>query len=441
MVQKLKLPKVPLTEEAIVLVEVQAIIEQLYDKYRSHEKAAPFIDATLSPLDAILALYVVQLTRLYNKELKKLTPIERQAAYQELSMKAEHVDVLTLNEHTLTEVLQSEAPGDYAKQIELAASFIAKLPTMKLDESLDEVLAVFMHPSFLKFDIFGTSTLSVSKQLENTRMLFLGIAVAMLAVEGTRHARADLHILVAHWQHVVNQRAKLQLDIDTLRHHIGQHEALLVEFGNKLDAEQAKVNEATYYVKQAKERMYSDFNITRADMEITDTTYHAYYRRYKEAEREVEALQQKNEVAPVKNSLFSKLTSKVKTTANNVSIKTKEREKKKLYEAMVDLFITLDSRYLANEKQEIRKLQQQVDILQQQKDAIEAERVPIEQAMKALQQKITDKEKAIAHMERIFYSIDVGTPSAPNAPRALPAIEATQLDLDDVVLDEHKEEQ
>lgn len=435
MAQKLKLPKVALTDENVLLLQVQAMIEQLYNKYTEHEKASLYIERALTPLDAILALHLKQLERLYIKEMKKLTTAQKALAYEQLALWMTD-DVVTLNDAAFMQVVTQHARDDYAKQIEVAAKLIASLPTMKLDDSLDPVLAIFMHPNFLKFDMFGISTFSMTKQLDNTRMLFLGIALTTLAVEGARHDKADLHILVAHWQHMVNQRAKLKVDIDALHHHIGQHEALLVEFGTRLDEAQRQVDEAAYYVKQAKERLYEDFNVTRADMEITDTTYHAYYKRFKDAEREVEVLRGKNEQHLPKSSLLSKLMSKVKTTANNVSIKTKEREKKKLYEAMIDLFITLDSRYLANEKADIRTLQQRVEMMEQAKAVIEQERVPIVNAMRELQQKINEKEQAIAHMERLFYSIEVGTPSAPTAPRQLPPVETKQLDLEDVVVEE-----
>lgn len=436
MAQQLKLPKVPLTDEKIVLLQVQAMVEQLYAKYAAHDKLAPMLIGHEKPLHAILAIHATQLQRFYTSALKKLSHEEREQAYEALSHYMEENTVLTLNDDVIEQVIQAHAPNDYSKQIEVTAALIETLPNVKLEESLDRVLAVFIHPNFLKFDVFGTTAFSLSKQLDNTRTLFLGLALTVLAIVGARHEKADLHILVAHWQHVVNQRAKLQLDIEALRNHIGQHEALLLQFGTQLDAKEKEIQEASYYVKQEKEKLYADFNVTRADMEITDTTYHAYYKRFKEAEREVAALHEKNEQPQRSNSIFSKLTSKVKTTANNVSIKSKEREKKKLYEGMIDLFIDLDSRYLASEKTAIRQLQAKVDRLLEEKAEIEAERAPIVEAMRDLQQKINDKQKNIAHMEKLFYSIDVGTPKELTAPRPLPSIETQTVDLENVAIEE-----
>ncbi|OCS84189.1 hypothetical protein [Caryophanon latum] len=434
MAQQLKLPKVPLTDDKIVLLQVQAMIEQLYVKYETHDKLAPMLAGHVKPLDAILAIHATQLQRFFTSALKKLTGEEREQVYEALSSYIEDDTLITLNDDVITQVLQAHAPTDYCKQIEVTAILIEALPNVKLEESLDRVLAIFIHPSFLKFDVFGTTAFSLSKQLDNTRTLFLGLALTVLTVIGARYEKADIHVLAAHWQHVVNQRAKLQLDIDALRNHIGQHEALLLQFGAQLDAKEEEIQKAAYYVRQEKEKLYADFNVTRADMEITDTTYHTYYKRFKEAEREVAALREKNENGQSQrsNSIFSKLTSKVKATANNVSIKSKEREKKKLYEGMIDLFIDLDSRYLASEKAVIRQLQANVDALNEEKAVIEGERAPILAAMRDLQQKINDKEKNIAHMEKLFYSIDVGTPKELTAPRPLPAIETEMIDLENI---------
>lgn len=442
--KKLQLPKVALTDETIIVLGAQAMVEAVYQKFTAHDKLAAQLDITHTPLDAILEVHVQQMIRFYKKEFAQLSPSQQREQYEKFAAAYEQEGMLTLNEDTVAQVLYAAAPGQFTKQIELMALFIQQLPTVQLDTSLDPVLAVFMHPHFLKFDVFGISSLSVTKQLSNTQTLFLGIALTALAVFAERSTKKqDMHILIAHWQHIVNQRAKMQTDIDTLHLHIDQHRVLDATFKDEIIAIEREIKAAQYDVKQLKEALYAEFNITRADMEVTDTAYHAQYNRYKEAEREVNALRQKYANAEPRTNLLSKLTSKVKTTAANLSIKAKEREKQRLFEGMVDIFIELDTRYLAAEKHVIRQAQQQVNALVEKKVLIEEERAPIIAAIKTFEENIAEKERGVQRIDQKFYSVELGIPSSPTAPLPLPEVDVSSLDLDDILVetDEHVKEE